>query len=92
VAIGLVVLDVAQRMPMRCAAGRVVVVEGRLQPVAVVALLACRFGWRRHDDVAVALGAVGAMRVLDDLQQPVPVRFRIMVMTVLVLVIVPMRH
>ena len=49
---------------------------------------------RRHHDVgmAVAVVAMGAVRVLDDFQQPVHVEFRIVVMTVLVLVIVPMRH
>jgi len=88
------VFEVAERMPMRRARGRVIVLGRRLQAMAMVAFIPGRLRERRHDDmgVAVAVGAVGAMRMLDDLEEPVRVRFRIIVMTVLVLVIVPMRH
>jgi len=94
VAIGVVVFEVAERVTMSRARGRVLVLERRAQPMAMVSLILGRLRRCRHHDmgVVVAVCAVGAMRVLDDLEQPVHVRFRIMVMTVLVLVIVPMRH
>ena len=71
-----------------------IVLERLLQAVAMATLTCGRLRRRRHHDVrvAVTVGAVSAMRVLDDFEQPVHVSFRIMVMTVLVLVIVPMRH
>lgn len=92
--IRLVMFDATQLVPV-CRAGRgVVVLERRLQPVTMAALILTGLGRRRHDDVGVtvALSAVGAMLVLDHLEQPVLVGFRIMLVTVLVLVIVPMRH
>jgi hypothetical protein len=90
----LVMFDATQLVPVGPASRGVVVLEGRLQPVTMVAPVLGWLGRRRHDDVGVtvALSAVGAMRVLDHLEQPVLVGFRIMLMTVLVLVIVPMRH
>jgi hypothetical protein len=94
VAIGCVVLEVAERMTMRRAGGWVFVLEGRLQPVTMAAFAADRFRARRHHDmgVAVAVAAMGAMAVLDHLEQPVDVRFRLMLVSVLVLVVVPVRH
>jgi hypothetical protein len=94
VAIRVMVFEVPERMTMRGAAGRVIVLERRLQAMAMVTFVLGRLRRRRHHDmgVNVAVGTVGAMRVLDDLEEPVHVGFRIMVMTVLILVIVPMRH
>ena len=93
-AIGVVVFEVAERMTMRRARGRMVVLERRLQPMAMLPVILGLLRRGRHHNVgmAVAVCPVGAMRVLDDLEQPVRVRLRIVVVTVLVLVIVPMRH
>jgi hypothetical protein len=94
VAIGSVVLEVAERMTMRRTGGWVLVLERRLQPVTMAAFAAGRFGARRHHDmgVAVAVAAMGAMGVLDHLEQPVDVRFSLMLVAVLVFVIVPVGH
>ena len=93
-AIGCVVLEVAERMTMRRGGGWVFVLERRLQPVTMAAFAPGRFRARRHHDmgVAVAVAAMGAMGVLDHLEQPVDVRFRFMLVSVLVLVIVPVGH
>lgn len=92
--IGLVMFDATQLVPVCSGSDGVVVLEGRSQPVTMVALVLGGLRRRRHDDmgVTVALCAVGTMRVLDHLEQPVLMGFRIMLVTVLVLVIVPMRH
>jgi len=72
----------------------VVVLERLLETMTMMTAILDGLRRRRHHDVrmAVAVVAMGAMRVLDDFEQPVHVGFRIVVMTVLVLVIVPMRH
>jgi hypothetical protein len=87
-------LEVAERMTMRRAGGRVFVLERRLQPVTMAAFAADRFRARRHHDmgVAVRVAVMGAMAVLDHLEQPVDVSFRLMFVSVLVLVVVPVGH
>jgi hypothetical protein len=94
VAIGCVVLEVAERMTMRRAGGWVLVLERRLQSVTMTAFAPGRFRARCHHDVgmAVAIAAMGAMGVFDHLEQPVDVRFSLMLVAVLVLVIVPVGH
>jgi hypothetical protein len=56
-----------------------VVLEGRLQPVTVLRLLAGGLGRRSHDDVRVimAIVAMGSVRMLDHLDETVPVGRRI---------------
>jgi hypothetical protein len=94
VPIGLVMFDPGQLVAVCSGSGGMVVLEGRSQPVTMVALVPGGLRRRRHDDVGVTvdLGAVGTVRVLDHLEQAVLVGFRVMLVTVLVLVIVPMRH
>jgi hypothetical protein len=94
VAVGLVVLEVAERMAMRPMVIRVIVFERLLQPMTMMAPVRGRLHGRGHHDmrVIVLVVAVGAVGVFDDFEQAVQVGFRIVVMTVLVLVIVPMRH
>ncbi|TMC28769.1 MAG: hypothetical protein E6J32_08800 [Chloroflexi bacterium] len=93
VAVLVVVFEVSERMTMRRAGGGVIVLEWRLKAMAMAASVG-RLRRRGHHDVGVAVpvGAVGAVRVLDDLEQPVHMGLGVMVMAVLVLVVVPMRH
>jgi hypothetical protein len=87
-------LEVAERMTMRRAGGWVFMLERRLQPVTMAAFVPDRFRARRHHDVgvAVAVAAMGAMGVLDHLEQPVDVQFSLMLVAVLVFVVVPVGH
>ena len=68
--------------------------EGRLEPVAMLRWLPGALRGGGHDDVRVivAIIAMRAVRVLDDFDQTVPVRRGIEVVPVEVLVIVAMRH
>src|ERR1700716_1142015 len=71
-----------------------VVLEWRLQPVTVLRCLAGVLRRRGHDDVrvAVAIIAMSPVRMLDDLDEAVPVRRRVERMTVEVLVVVAVGH
>src|ERR1700693_752969 len=71
-----------------------VVLERRLQPMTVLRLFAGALGRRSHDDVCVvvAIVAMSTVRMLDDLDEAVPVGRRIEAVTVEVLVIVAVRH
>ena len=71
-----------------------IVLEGRPQPVTMATRARDRLVKRGHHDVGVgvAVATMGAMRVLDDLEQPMHVRFGFVLVAVLVLVSVPMRH
>src|SRR6267143_5065184 len=71
-----------------------VVLERRLQPVTVLRCLPGALSRRRHDDVrvVVAVIAMGAVRVLDHLDEAVPVGRGIEGVTMKVLVIVAVRH
>jgi hypothetical protein len=94
VAVRLVVFDVPKGVTVPGVGRRVIVLERRLQAVPMMAFVPSRLSRRGHDDVrvAVALCAVGPMGVLDDLEQPMHVRFGFVVMAVLVLVSVAVRH
>ena len=60
-----------------------VVLERLLETMTMMTAILDGLRRRRHHDVrmAVAVVAMGAMRVLDDFEQPVHVGFRIVVMT-----------
>jgi hypothetical protein len=72
----------------------VVVLEGLLQSVAMVCATIGALRPVGHDDVGVTVTivTVGAMGVLDHLDEPMDMRVLAKVMTVNVLVIVPVRH
>ena len=71
-----------------------VVLEGRLQPVTVLRCLTAALSRRGHDDVrvVVAVVAMSPVRMLDHLDEAVPVGRRIKGMTVEVLIVVAVRH
>lgn len=93
-AIAFFVLDLPQLVTMPRIVVGMVVLEGRLEPMTVLRLFVGALGRRRHDDVcvAVAIVAMRAVRMLDHLDEAVPMGCRIEGVTVEVLVIVAVRH
>ena len=71
-----------------------VVFERRLQPMPVLRFLSGALGRGGHDDVRVivAVVAMSPVRMLDDLDEAVPVGRGVEGVTVKVLVIVAVRH
>ena len=94
VAIGQLVLQIAQAMAVAPGLRGVIVLEGLAQPMPVVRPPVSTLGPVRHDDVRVIVQLLpgGTVRVRDDLHQAVDMRIIAEVMAVKVLVIVPVRH
>ena len=93
-AVGDLVLEIAEPVSVAWSLRWVVVFEGFLQPVSVVSATIGALGPVGHDDVRVTVRVftVRPMRVLDHLDEPVGMRIRAEIMPVDVLVIVPVRH
>ena len=93
-AIPFFVLDLPELMTVPRFLRGMVVLERRLQPVPVLRCLPGALSRRRHDDmrVVVAVIAMGAVRMLDHLDEAVAVGRGIEGVTVKVLVIVAVRH
>lgn len=94
VAITFFVLDLPELVTVPRILGGMIVLEGRLEPMTVRRGLSGLLSWRRHDDVsvAVAIVAMRAVRMLDHLDEAVPMGRRIEGVTVEVLIIVAVRH
>ena len=94
VAIGQLVLQIAQAMAVAPGLRGVIVLEGLAQPMPVVRPPVSTLGPVRHDDVRVIVQLLpgGTVRVRDDLHQAVDMRIIAEVMAVEVLVIVRVRH
>ena len=88
------VLEIAQAVTVPSGRGRMLMLEGFLQPVSVVCATIGALGPVGHDDVRVTVRVftVRPMRVLDHLDEPVGMRIRAEIMPMDVLVIVPVRH
>ena len=71
-----------------------VVLERRLQPMTVLRGLSGLLGGRRHDDVGVtvAIVAVSPMRMLDHLDEAVPVGRSVQGVAVEIFIVVAVRH
>ena len=93
-AVGDLMLEIAEPVTVALRLRQVVVLEWFLQPVSMVCATIGALGPVGHDDVRVSVRVftVRPMRVLDHLDEPMDMRIRAKVMTVNVLVIVPVRH
>ncbi len=93
VAVGDLVLEIAQAVAVAAGLGLVLVFEGFSQPVPVMGV-AGALGAVGHDDVSVTVRLFTGrpVRMLDDLHQPVGMGILAQVMPVDVLVIVTVRH
>jgi hypothetical protein len=94
VAVGDLVLEIAQAMAVLHRLRCVIVLEGLAQPMPVVGSRVSTLGPVGHDDVRVTvrLFTGSAVRVLDNLHQPVDMRILAEVMAMQVLLTVPVRH
>ena len=93
-AVGDLVLEIAEAMAVPPRLRGVIVLEGLGQPMPVVGSPVITLGPVGHDDVRVTVRLLpgGTVRVLDDLHQAVDMRVLAEVMAVDVFVIVPVRH
>lgn len=94
VAVGGLVLEIPQTVPVAPRFGLMLVLKWFSQPVPVMGAVAGPLGVVGHDDVRVTvrLFTGAAVCMLDDLHQPVSMRIRPKIMPVDVFVIVPVRH
>jgi len=94
VAVGDLVLEIAQAVSVPWSLRWVVVLEGLSQPMPMASAVIGGLGSVGHDDVGVTVGLFTgpAVRMLDHFDEPVDMRIRAEVMAVNVLVIVPVRH
>jgi len=92
--VGGLVLEIPQAVPVALRFGLMLVLKWFFQAMPVVSAVAGPLGPVGHDDVRVTVGlfAGAAVRVLDDLHQPVDMRISAKIMPVDVFVIVPVRH
>ena len=93
-AVGDLVLKIAQAMAVPPGLRGVIVLEGFAQPMSVVRPPISTLGLVGHDDVRMTMRLLpgGTVCVLDDLHQAVDVRILAEVVAVDVLLIVPVRH
>ena len=93
VAVGHLVLEIAQSMPVASSFGRVLMFEGFFQPMPVLGTCGA-LGPVGHDDVCVTVRLVtgSTVRVLDDLHEAVDMQVVAVIMAMDVLVFVPVRH
>jgi hypothetical protein len=94
VAVGDFMLEIAQAVSVPWRLRRVVVLEGFLQPVPVLAAVVGPLGTVGHDDVRVTVRVftVSAVRVLDHFDEPVDMRVLAEIVAVDVLVFVSVCH
>ena len=86
------VLEIPQAVPVAPRFGLVLMVEWFFQPVPVMAAVVGPLGMVGHDDVRVTVRLVPAVRVLDNLHQPVDMRVLAELVAVDVCVIVAVCH
>lgn len=93
-AVGDLMLEIAEPVAVPGRLRRVVVLKGFPQPMSMVCVTVGPLGPVGHDDVGVTVGVLTMcpMRVLDHLDEPVDMRIRTKIVAVNVLVIVPVRH
>lgn len=93
-AVGGLVLEIAEPMTVPGRLRRVLMLEGFFQSMSMVCVTVGRLGAVGHDDVGMTVRRFTgrSVRMLDDLHQPVDMRIRAKIMAVNVLVIVLVRH